>query len=131
MNVLVIPSWYPNGTDKLMGIYHKEFTEALIKNNISANMLYIDRQRLNAPFKYLFMKKHELIHEEHYDVHITKMLDIHKISFNLEIKKYTRVLEASFLKYLKNNPKPDIIHAMVTIPAGYAACVIGKNIIFL
>ena len=40
MNVLVIPSWYPNGTDKLMGIYHKEFTEALIKNNISANMLY-------------------------------------------------------------------------------------------
>lgn len=127
MNVLVIPSWYPNGTDKLMGIYHKEFTEALIKNNISANMLYIDRQRLNAPFKYLFMKKHELIHEEHYDVHITKMLDIHKISFNLEIKKYTRVLEASFLKYLKNNPKPDIIHAMVTIPAGYAACVIGKK----
>ena len=57
MNVLVIPSWYPNGSiDKLMGIYHKEYCEALAKcDNINVNMLYIDRQRLNAPFKYLFM----------------------------------------------------------------------------
>ena len=58
MNVLVIPSWYPNGTDKLMGIYHKEFCEALSKHkDINVNMLYIDRQRLNAPVKYIFMKK--------------------------------------------------------------------------
>ena len=89
MNVLVIPSWYPNGTDKLMGIYHKEFTEALIKNNISANMLYIDRQRLNAPFKYLFMKKHELIHEEHYDVH----------------KKVHSCVRSIFFKIFKKQPQ--------------------------
>ena len=33
MKVLVIPTWYPSGEDKLMGAYHKDFTEALNKNN--------------------------------------------------------------------------------------------------
>ena len=60
MKVLVIPTWYPSGEDKLMGAYHKDFTEALNKNNIEADMLYISRQRLSKPFKYFFMKKREL-----------------------------------------------------------------------
>lgn len=128
MNILVIPSWYPIGTDKLMGIYHKEFCEALAKNNnIKVNMLYIDRQCLSAPFKYLFMKKKEIIKEKGYNTYIYKMLDLHKISFDIETKKYARVLEKSFKDYLCDNPKPDVIHAMVTIPAGYAACKLGKK----
>lgn len=128
MNILVIPSWYPNGTDKLMGIYHKEFCEALAKrDNINVNMLYLDRQRLSAPLKYLFMPKKEVIQEEGYKTYMRKMLDLHKISFDIEMKKYARVLEKAFKDYIKENPKPDIIHAQVTNPAGYAACKLGKK----
>lgn len=58
MNVLIIPSWYPNGKDMLMGVYHKEFCESLINyQNIKANMLFIERERLNNPIKYLLMKR--------------------------------------------------------------------------
>ena len=57
MNVLVIPSWYPSGKDKLMGIYHKEFCEALVSKNINVNMLFIERERLNNPIKYLFVPR--------------------------------------------------------------------------
>ena len=54
MNILVIPSWYPNGLDQLMGIYHKEFCEALsAKKEAHVNMLFIERERLNNPLKYL------------------------------------------------------------------------------
>ena len=128
MNILVIPSWYPNGTDKLMGIYHKEFCEALAKrDNIKVNMLYLDRQRLSAPFKYLFMSKKEVIQEEGYKTYMRKMLDLHKISFDIEMKKYARVLEKAFKDYIKENPKPDIIHAQVTNPAGYASCKLGQK----
>ncbi len=128
MNILVIPSWYPNGTDKLMGIYHKEFCEALSKcKDIYVNMLYIDRQRLNAPLKYITMKKEEVIQENGYQVYIQKMLDVHKISFDLQMKSYVCALDKAFQKYLKNNKKPDILHAQVTIPAGYAACVLGEK----
>lgn len=130
MNILVIPCWYPNknSTDKLMGIYHKEFCHALAKNkDINVNMLYIDRQRLNAPIKYLFMKKKEVIEEENYKVYMTRQLDIHKISDKWQLKRYCRVMEHAFLEYLKDNPKPDVIHAQVTVPSGYAATKIGEK----
>ena len=49
MKVLVIPTWYPSGEDKLMGIYHKEFTESLNNHGIDANILFIERNRLTKP----------------------------------------------------------------------------------
>lgn len=128
MNVLVIPTWYPNGTDKLMGIYHKEFCAALAKReNMNVNMLYIDRQRLNAPLKYLFMKKSEIVEEDEYKTYIRKMLDVHKISYDWQMTRYTKVLDKSFKEYLKTNEMPDILHAEVTLPAGYAACKLGEK----
>ena len=126
MKVLVIPTWYPNGKDKLMGIYHKEFTEALNKK-IEANMLYIDRQRLSNPIKYLFSKKNEIINETNYKTYIYKMLNLGSISFSLQINNYVKKLDKAFKNYLKYNDKPDIIHAHVTVPAGYAACILGKK----
>lgn len=126
MNILVIPSWYPNGTDKLMGIYHKEFCEALAKReNMHVNMLYIDRQRLSAPIKYLFMQKKEVIEEKGYKTYIQKMLDIRMINFDIQLKRYVKTLDKLFREYLKSNPKPDVIHAQVMFPAGYAATKLG------
>ena len=127
MNVLVIPTWYPVGEDNLMGIYHKEFTEALNKNGIDSNILFIERERLKKPLKFLFMKKKEIINEKNYNTYIYKMLNLNPISFKLGLNKYVKKLDMAFKDYLKNNTKPDIIHAQVTIPAGYAACILGKK----
>ncbi len=128
MNILVIPSWYPMGRDKLMGIYHKEFCEALaLRDNIKVNMLFLDRQPLSKPFKYMFMNKKEVIKESNYNVYVSRILDFNKINKNLALKHYVTSLEKAFKEYLKNNPKPDIIQAMVSIPAGYGACLLGKK----
>ena len=127
MNVLVIPSWYPSGKDKLMGIYHKEFCEALVSKNIKVNMLFIERERLNSPIKYLFMKKEYSIEEKGYKTYVKRMLNVDKISYKWQLKRYVKALDKAFKKYLEKNKKPDIIHAMVSIPAGYAACMIGKK----
>jgi len=127
MRVLVIPTWYPSGEDKLMGIYHKEFTEALNKNGIEANMLFIDRQRLSKPLKYLFMKKKIVENESNYKVFKYRMLNLEPIGFEFQLKAYVNKMEHAFKDYLKNNPKPDILHAQVTVPAGYAAVVVGQK----
>ena len=83
MKVLVIPSWYPNGTDKLMGIYHKEYAYALTKMGIDVDMLFVYRQRLSNPIKYIFMKKREVDIEETYKVYKIMMMDIEKINIKL------------------------------------------------
>lgn len=127
MRVLVIPTWYPNGEDKLMGIYHKEFTYALNNYGIDADMLFIERERLSKPFKYLFMKKKEIDKEINYNVYIYKLLNLSPISFKLGLNRYVKKLDKAFKDYLKTNKKPDIIHAHVTVPAGYAACILGKK----
>ena len=57
MNVLIVPSWYPEGNDELLGIYHKEFASA-ISDYVNTNMLYIYRIGLSYVFKYPFMKEH-------------------------------------------------------------------------
>ncbi len=127
MKVLIIPTWYPNGEDKLMGLYHKEFCEELNNNQIGSDMIFIDRQRIKKPIKYLFMKKWEIVEENNYRVYIQKMLNLSKISYALMMKIYIKKLDCVLKKYLKTNSKPDILHAMVTSPAGYAACKIGEK----
>lgn len=128
MKVLVIPTWYPSGEDKLMGNYHKEFTRALNENNIKADMLYVDRQRLSKPLKYLFMKKKDIEDEKKYKVYKYRILNYAPINFDLGLKVYTKKLEKAVKEYIKINGKPDILHAHVTIPAGYAAYVVGKKL---
>ena len=128
MNVLIIPTWYPNGKDMLMGVYHKEFCEALVKEkNLKVNMLFIERERLNNPIKYLFMKKDYIIEENGYKTYVKRMLNVERINFDFQMRQYVKTLEKAFKEYLKKNPKPDILHAEVTIPAGYATVVVTEH----
>jgi len=129
MHILVVPTWYPNGkTDKLMGIYHKEYSEALALNkNIKVNMIYIDRQGLKNAINYLKTKKRETVKENGYNTYIRKMIDVGRISMDLQLQMYYKTLEKEFLEYIKIEGKPDVIHAEVTIPAGYACCKLGQK----
>lgn len=127
MKVLVIPTWYPSGEDKLMGIYHKEFTHALNKYGIEANMLYVEKRRLSKPLEYLFMKKKEVIEEDNYKVYIYRTMNMEPINAKWQFKRYVKAIEKSFKKYIRINGKPDVIHAMCTVPVGYASCLIGEK----
>lgn len=122
MRVLVVPTWYPIGEDKLMGIYHKEFTESLNKLGIIADILFVDRQRLSKPFKYMSMPKSEVISESNFKVYKYNVLNYRPISYDLHMAAYVHAFNKGLDEYVKKNGEPDIIHAMVSVPAGYAAC---------
>ena len=80
LHVLVIPTWYPNGEDKLIGVYHKLFCTALAEYGVKTNMLYVDRQGLSSLPKYPTMQK---LYEESNTGYVTycrRMLDISKFS---------------------------------------------------
>lgn len=111
-----------------MGIYHKEYCEALAaRNNMKVNMLYIDRQKLSAPMAYMKMKKRIVAQESGYRTYIKRMLDFRSIDFDWQMRRYERTLLREFRRYIRQNGKPDVIHAQVSIPAGYAAASVGKK----
>ena len=121
LHVLVIPTWYPNGEDKLIGVYHKLFCTALAEYGVKTNMLYVDRQGLSSLPKYPTMQK---LYEESnigYMTYCRRMLDISKFSTDAQLSAYCRTVEKLYKAYVKQHGKPDILHAHVTVPAGYAA----------
>ncbi len=128
LHVLVIPTWYPNGQDKLIGIYHKTFCKVLAEGGkAKVNMLFIDRQGIKKLPQYPFMKKTWQEDCGCYTVYARKMLSRAKISFKLQTKAYARVLEKQFKAYMKLHGKPDVLHAHVAVPAGYGAALLGKK----
>lgn len=127
MHVLVVATWYPVGWDKLIGIYHKHFCKALAENGFRVNMLHIDRQAISALPRYPFMKKAYCLPQEGYTTYCRRMLNLSRISYDLQMKRYARQLDRLYRAYEKEHGKPDVIHAQVTVPGGYAACVIGKK----
>ena len=128
MHVLVVSTWYPGGWDKLIGIYHKQFCQALAESGLKVNMLYIDRQAISTLPRYPFMKKYyEIAEDGGYTTYCLRMLNVSRISFDLQVKLYTQKLEDLYLRYEAIHGKPDVLHAQVTVPAGYATCVLGKK----
>ena len=127
LHVLVVTTWYPGGMDNLIGIYHKQFCEALADSGVKVNMLYIDSQPISRAPRYPFMKKYYELPENGYTTHCMRMLNMTRISFDLQMELYAKRLDQLYRKYVAIHGKPDVIHAQVTVPAGYAACTVGKK----
>ena len=128
LHVLVIATWYPIGWDKLIGIYHKQFCEALATAGVKVNMLHIDRQAISSLPTYPFRKKRFQIAENGYTTYIRRMLNRGRISEHLQIKAYSKCLEKLYREYEAIHGKPDVLHAQGMIPAGYATCCLGEKI---
>lgn len=127
LHVLVVATWYPHGGDKLIGIYHKQFCEALANAGVKVNMLHVDAKPISSMFAYPFMKKTFKIKEKGYNTHFRLMLNRRRISEKLQQEAYVKTLRKLYKAYEAENGKPDILHAQVMIPAGHAACVLGKE----
>ncbi len=127
LHVLVIATWYPHGDDKLIGIYHKQFCHALAEAGVKVNMLYIDPLPISKAPLYPFKKKKLTIQEDGYKTWFRTMVNRRRLSEELQLKTYARKMEKLYLDYQAENGKPDILHAQVFLPAGYASCLIGKK----
>lgn len=128
LHVLVIATWYPQEKDKLIGIYHKQYCEALANAGVKVNMLHIDRQAITSLPAYLLKKKRYQINENGYTTYFHRMINRRRISNHMQIKAYTRCLKKLYREYEAIHGKPDVLHAQVTVPAGYATCRLGERI---
>jgi glycosyltransferase involved in cell wall biosynthesis len=126
LKVLIIPSWYPDKDNPVRGIFFKEQAEALSKYADVA-VLNSSPIQLNQPLE-IISKKRSSIYQEN---------GVHTFNFNYVnwIPKIPSIspifiknnLINGYKHVLKKWGKPDIIHAHVTYPAGYAAMVLSEK----
>ena len=118
MNVLIIPSWYPDETDIVSGIFIKNQAEALAKCNHKVVVLNV---KVNLARKN--ETKVDLLNK-------TNLLEVRVANKYIghpeeALTRYLTLLEECYLGYLINF-QPDIIHSQIAFPAGVGGSLLGK-----
>jgi L-malate glycosyltransferase len=124
--ILVLPSWYPSDIHPINGVFIREQVLALSQKYLVAVLVpcFIGwRQILRGTITF----KSQL--EEHEGIHVVndgRAACIPKIPwFSYSI--YARAALKGFEKLLSQWGRPDIIHAHVVLPAGWAATVLKER----
>jgi len=126
IKVLYIPSWFPDKNNPKHGIYFKEQSE-LINKYCNLNILNIERiplKDIKGLIKFLFSNKKpkitgNILSYKYFDYTFKSLIK----RTNLYREKVLKFFEI----YKNTFGLPDVIHAQVTYPAGYAALVIGNK----
>ena len=128
MNVLIIPSWYPDKLNPIKGIYFKEQIAALNElDELNISILYVKYFALSKVADYLKSKNDKSNSLEQIKYVNKYYLNIFP-KFNFLKKK---LITWNTIKYynelVKLSGKPDVIHAHVTYPAGYQALILKRE----
>lgn len=128
LNILVIPSWYPNKSDPLWGNYFIKQTEAL-SSYADTSMLYINRASVKEPLNYFNEKSTDGYYDNKYPFKFYKktILNFRSVSLDYSYKKYAKDAYKAYKNLELFTGKPDVIIAMSALPAGLAAKYISEK----
>lgn len=118
--ILVLPSWYPNSASRLNGIFIQDQVHLLSQRYdvvVLAPRLIGLRELANGkPFP-----KTQIEQTDGIRVYREEALVPPTLFFQLRNYLYLKISERGFTKILKDWGRPDIIHAHVVYPGGWAA----------
>lgn len=125
MKILVIPSWHPTPTKPLWCTWVLPHIEALKEAGHDVFVLQLD---METPFE--SMDDFIFLDEQH--LYGSLELNKHKFFrtrffYGRALKKYSQKLQELYRVVEKEWGKPDVIHAHVSLPAGYGAAELGQK----
>lgn len=128
LNILVIPSWYPNEKDPLWGNYFIKQSDAL-NEYANVSMLHIDRVGLKEIKKLLKEKMSDGFDNSKYSFKFYKktILNLKSLSLDLSYKKYVSAGYRAYKEMKKELGNFDIVLVESILPAGLIAREIFKK----
>jgi L-malate glycosyltransferase len=123
MHILIIPSWYKDETQLVLGSFFEEQARSLMKMSHQVGILY--------PRYFSFSHKERLNERKYVD----NDLPTFDVSFKAKIPKnysvnyklFQRKIYKDYLDYVKQYGKPDIIHSHTVYYGGIATLYIAKK----
>lgn len=122
MKVFIIPSWHPIPGRPQWCNWIKPHIE-MVRLFAETTILYVNSEDEHA-------SSVSEIEDRFYYASLPKDKDPHLrtiFKYQKHLDSYIRLLSEMFVKAVHKYGKPDIIHAHVSMPAGYGASVIGKE----
>ena len=120
MNILFIPSWYPNSENETNGIFFKEQAHALLKNNVNIFILSLNTYYFRNIFNYLKLKKKiDFYNDNGIKTYIINYLNIFP-RFKYLFFIYSSLKLKHYYQYIidENSIKFDLIHIHSIFNAG-------------
>jgi len=120
LNILFLPAWYPTKNNPVAGIFVKEHAQAVsLYNDVLVVYCEKSKGRMGGAYKIVSDKNEDGVRTIRA---VYKNLFIPKVSYIFYIFTFLQI----FKKLLKENWRPDIIHAHV-FTAGVPAVILGKK----
>lgn len=128
LNILIIPSWYPNKKDPLWGNYFIKQAEAL-NDYANVSMLYVNRVGIREFNNLIKEKQTDGYYDKKYNFKFYKksILNLKSVSIDYSFKKYAKAAYSAYIKLILMTGKPDIIIVESILPGGIAAKYISKK----
>lgn len=128
MKILMIPAWYPTDWDFTAGIYHKQQAEALAERpDVEMYVLFLEQDPLSQPAAFLKRQKRVVETDNGVTVYRVRNLNREKLGEKAVARYYERRLRREYRRFERRFGRPDVIHAQVTFPVGYAAVRLGEE----
>ncbi|MCI8496824.1 MAG: glycosyltransferase family 4 protein [Clostridiales bacterium] len=128
MKILMIPTWYPTEWDSTAGIYHKQQAEALAERpDVQMYVLFLEQNPLSNPVDFLKRQKRCIEVDHGVTVYRVRNLNREKLGEAVVARYYEKKLKKEYRRFEKQFGRPDVIHAQVTFPVGYAAVRLGEE----
>jgi glycosyltransferase involved in cell wall biosynthesis len=126
LKVLILPSWYPDKENPILGIFFKEQAEAL-NQHIDVAVLSVTPILLNKPYEAIMKRKLEMYVEKELMTFKSNYFNWAPKMPKIRNKIYISKLIQSYQEVVEVFGKPDIIHAHVSYPAGYGAMILSEK----
>lgn len=131
MNVLIVPSWYPNELNNVVGSFFKEQAECIARKGINVTVFAINILSpisvIKQPLKCKLFKLNHF-YENNVNTYIVNVCSFGLNRINLFYKIYLALFKYYFNTVNKELDRIDIVHAHSYKYAGIACCKIIKDI---
>ncbi|OFS87271.1 glycosyl transferase family 1 [Oligella sp. HMSC05A10] len=121
-HILIIPSWYPAYSGDINGSFFREQAIALRKRGHKVGVLAPTIRSLRD-YKSFFNKPYGISYEDDEGVQTFRYhsINITAKMHRLSVKRWERIGERLFKKYVDSHGKPEVIHVHSMVYAGYIA----------
>lgn len=137
LKICVIPTWYPSSNNPFSGIFIRDHVESLAKQH-QVSVLYPELCHFkqwfhlpaHSPVREIVSNNLELWHIQRRKLpffHNYSSLIPASWSLNRYFSTYAKAAETVFNAHVAASGMPDLIHAHVTLPAGWAAVQLGQK----